>query len=141
MSRRAAEDCISAGRVSVKGRTAQLGDRADPAADEIRFDGEFCSVTVRRDSLLELSPLYGNVLVKRLPEKRLLPVLRRTAGALQSAGLICPPKDRERLTELLVRAGVNRVTRAGRMSEVFAGEAHDGEYPLRRYVRAINVEA
>ena len=39
MSRRAAEECISAGRVSVNGRTAQLGDRADPAADEIRVDG------------------------------------------------------------------------------------------------------
>ena len=39
MSRRAAEDCIAAGRVTVNGRTAQLGEQADPAADEIRVDG------------------------------------------------------------------------------------------------------
>ena len=42
--------------------------------------------------------------------------------------------------ELLIRTGVNRVTRAAHMSESFPGEAHDGEYPLRRYVRAVTVE-
>ena len=39
MSRRAAEDCIAAGRVTVNGRIARLGDRAE-AADEIRVDGK-----------------------------------------------------------------------------------------------------
>ena len=97
-------------------------------------------MTVCRDSALELSPLYGSVLVKRLPEKRLLPVLRRSAGVLQTAGLISGDGDRARLTEILLRARVNRVTRAGHMSDLFPGEAHDGEYPLRRYMRAVNIE-
>ena len=48
MSRRAAEECISAGRVSVNGRTAQLGDRADPAADEIRVDGRLLPSGMKR---------------------------------------------------------------------------------------------
>lgn len=39
MSRRAAEDCINAGRVSVNGVTAALGDKADPALDSILVDG------------------------------------------------------------------------------------------------------
>jgi len=39
-SRRHAEDLLQAGRVQVNGRTAQLGDRADPNADEIRLDGQ-----------------------------------------------------------------------------------------------------
>lgn len=39
MSRRAAEDCIAAGRVTINGRIARLGDRAE-AADEIRVDGK-----------------------------------------------------------------------------------------------------
>ncbi len=38
-SRRAAEAMIEAGRVSVNGRTASLGDRADADADEICVDG------------------------------------------------------------------------------------------------------
>ena len=121
-------------------RRAEKGESDSPSADRIRQDGAGCSVTVCRDSALELSPLYGSVLVKRLPEKHLLPVLRRSAGVLQTAGLICDPRDRERLTELLIRSGVNRVTKAAHMSETFPGEAHDGEYPLRRYVRAVNIE-
>jgi len=38
-SRRAAEEWIIAGRVSVNGETAHLGDRADPDRDEILVDG------------------------------------------------------------------------------------------------------
>ena len=38
-SRRAAEDYLTAGRVTVNGKTAQLGQQADPETDEIRVDG------------------------------------------------------------------------------------------------------
>ena len=38
-SRRTAEDMISAGRVTVNGLTASLGDSADPDLDDIRVDG------------------------------------------------------------------------------------------------------
>lgn len=39
-SRRKAEEMITAGRVSVNGAVANLGDSADPETDEIRLDGE-----------------------------------------------------------------------------------------------------
>lgn len=39
-SRRKAEEMIAAGRVSVNGRTAALGDSADPDLDEISVDGK-----------------------------------------------------------------------------------------------------
>ena len=39
MSRRAAEELIEKGRVSVNGRTASLGDRAEPGRDRIELDG------------------------------------------------------------------------------------------------------
>lgn len=38
-SRRRAEELIGAGQVTVNGRTAALGDSADPDEDEIRIDG------------------------------------------------------------------------------------------------------
>jgi 23S rRNA pseudouridine2605 synthase len=39
-SRRASEELIAAGRVTVNGRRATLGDKADPETDEIYVDGE-----------------------------------------------------------------------------------------------------
>ncbi|MCL4237993.1 MAG: rRNA pseudouridine synthase [Anaerolineae bacterium] len=39
VSRRAAEDLIRQGRVSVNGRPAQLGEKADLARDEVKVDG------------------------------------------------------------------------------------------------------
>lgn len=126
---------------SLSGRTALLERIVDgTAAGEALIQGRGCSVLLRPDQELELSPMEGNVLVKLLPQGELLPALRRQKGRLQTAGLLCPPEQREALTELLARAGVTRVTRAGSMSASFPGEAHDGEYPLRRYVRVVDVE-
>ena len=39
-SRRACEDFITAGRVRVNGQIAELGQKADPAADKITVDGK-----------------------------------------------------------------------------------------------------
>ena len=104
------------------------------------FQGRAVSLTACADSELELSYMYGNPLVKPLPQKALLPTLRRAKGTLQTAGLICLPDRRAALTDLLARAGVTRIMRAGHMSITFCGEAHDGEYPLRRYMRVVNIE-
>lgn len=84
--------------------------------------------------------MEGNVFVKLLPQSQLLSTLRRQKGRLQTAGLVCTPEKREALTGLLLRAGITRVTRAGSLSDSFPGEAHDGEYPLRRYTRIVDIE-
>lgn len=103
------------------------------------FQGKHCSLTACFDSDLELSYMYGNCIVKRLPEEQMMDCLRRSKGNLQTAGLLTSASRRERLTELLIRCGVNRVMRAGNMSDAFLGESHDGEYALRRYTRIVNV--
>jgi len=43
-SRRACEELIAAGRVEINGRVATLGDRLDPAIDQVRVDGSKVSV-------------------------------------------------------------------------------------------------
>ena len=43
-SRRACEEVIAAGRVQINGRVATLGDRLDPAVDEVRVDGSKVNV-------------------------------------------------------------------------------------------------
>lgn len=56
-SRRRAEDYITAGRVTVNGRPAQLGDRADPDTDVVALDGvPIGPAAVRRTVLMMNKP-------------------------------------------------------------------------------------
>ena len=129
------------GQNALYAREAFLEHIVDRTGRDARFfPGRGCSVTLGADRELELSPLHGNVLVKCLPRKELLSTLRRQKGRLQTAGLLCPPEERAALTDLLARAGLTRITRAGSMSNTFPGESHDGEYPLRRYLRVVDTE-
>jgi len=48
-SRRACEQLIAAGRVTVNGQPIQLGDKADPQSDQIRLDGRVIEIA---------SPIY-----------------------------------------------------------------------------------
>ena len=104
------------------------------------FKGNLCSLVPRKDSDLELSDMFGSVLVKPLPNENIIKFLRRKKGYLQTAGLICTPEKRETLSDKLIKSGVVRITKAATMSSAFPGEAHDGDYPLRRYMRIINIE-
>lgn len=55
-SRRAAETILDAGRVTVNGQTAKVGDRADPERDEIRVDGRPLPPLDRRTYLVLNKP-------------------------------------------------------------------------------------
>lgn len=116
----------------------QLIGNPQNTANEYRGTG--CRLTVCKDSALELSPMMCHVLVKRLPQEQIISVLRSKKGLLQTAGLICSPENRNAFEELFARSGVTRITLAGDMSTYFPGEAHDGEYALRRYVRTVDIE-
>lgn len=102
--------------------------------------GTGVSVIVSQDEELQLSFMFKNCWVKPLPRTHIVKALKHHRGHLQTVGLLCGADDREELTDLLVKAGVTHVTRAGRMSHTVPGATHDGEYPLRRYVRVVDVE-
>ncbi len=80
-SRRAAEDLISQGRVSLNGRTVTtLGTKADPARDEIRVDHRRIRPATRMRYLLVNKP-KGYVTTRNDPQKRhtvmeLIPAVR-----------------------------------------------------------------
>ena len=116
----------------------ELIGQSHDTANEYRGNG--CRLLVCPDNELELSPMMCSVLVKRLPQEKIVPVLRRKKGFLQTAGLVCAPEVRATYTDLFARCGVTRITTAGNMSAYFNGEAHDGEYALRRYVRMVDIE-
>lgn len=115
-------------------------------ADEANGDqgnvlrGRSCSLIISEDNKLELSPMMCNVLVKPLPRDQIGKVMYQNRYHLQTAGLICPADDRERLADLFTGAGLIRVTKASDMSSYFPGECHDGEYALSRYTRLVNIE-
>lgn len=134
-------DIGAAAEQTLRRYTADLDKLISGEADPERriWQGRGCSLTACTDNALELSDMFGNVLVKPLPRRELLPVLRRAKGYLQTAGLICKEERREELVRLLISSGVNRILPPGKMSGTFPGESHDGEYPLQRYTRIVNV--
>ena len=68
-SRRGAEELIRAGRVTINGRRAVLGDRADASADAVKVDGKLVRpLTVHRYLLLNKPP--GFVTTRSDPEGR-----------------------------------------------------------------------
>ena len=67
-SRRAAETLIREGRVSVNGKVAQVGDRADPRVDDITLDGE--SLRPERPSYWLVNKPKGVVTTVSDPEGR-----------------------------------------------------------------------
>lgn len=142
------EQAARAHRPSTIGAVAELSlrtytDRLEAILDGGRvkpWSSPLCSLIPKEDSKLELSPMFGNVLVKPLPRAQIIPVLRQAKPYLQTAGLGCAPDCRQSLIDLLVRAGVTRISYPGSMSEGVPGEAHDGVYPLRQYLRMVDVE-
>ena len=141
------EQTAKAHRPNTLGAVAELSLRSYTDRLEALLDGggprpwssPLCALLPRQDSELELSPLLGRVLVKRLPRAQILPTLRSRKEYLQTVGLGCEPQDREDLIRIFARAGLTRITFPGGMSESIPGEAHDGAYPLRRYTRMIDV--
>ena len=104
------------------------------------YEGVGASVQYCTDEALTTSLQFRNCWVRRLPRERLLEALFPYRGYLQTAGLLCAEEEREELSNLLVRAGITRVTRAGRMSDAYCGAAHDGEYALRKYMKRVSFE-
>ncbi|MBQ4428174.1 MAG: acyl-CoA reductase [Clostridia bacterium] len=99
-----------------------------------------CAVIAENKTALEPSLMFRTPWVRPLPRKRILKTLIPYKSRLQTASLICPQRDREALSELLISSGVVRLCAAERMSEAYCGMPHDGCMPLSRYVRIVSGE-
>ncbi|PKV83021.1 acyl-CoA reductase [Streptomyces sp. TLI_146] len=96
-------------------------------------------ILVDHRSALRASPLYRTVWVKPLPRERIVATLRPMRRFLQTAGLAATRGDVPGLAAQLFTAGALRVTPIGSMLDSYAGEPHDGLYPLQRYSRRVSV--
>ena len=95
------------------------------------------SVMTSDDSNLELSMMFRNVWVKRLPRKDIIKTLKPHKNHLQTVGLMCRSDEKAELIEKLAQAGLVRVTKPDEMSRMLVGESHDGMYALREYTRIV----
>ena len=142
-SRRASEQLMRDGRVSVNGKTVrELGTKADPAADDIRVDGRRIKLPERHRYLLLNKP-RGYVTTRTDPQKRptvldlvdvreyIYPVGRLD---FDSEGLLILTNDGELAARLThPRHGVERVYEARVLG---VPDAHD----LRRLSRGIIID-
>lgn len=102
--------------------------------------GKACSILLKEDKTLEGSGIHNQILVKCLPEKEIVTCLREKKGILQTVGLICAQENHERLVNLFVQSGINRIMQVSHMSSVNVFDSHDGEFPLSRYSRIVKIE-
>jgi len=127
---------------------ASLGMRAKAAlnVDNEKLEGKSLvlssdgvSVIVYPDEALTLSFLFRNVWIRKLPEKRIIPVFWPYRGCLQSCALCCEEEKNLDLSDSLIKAGICRIC-DGDMSSFSEGESHDGTYPLRKYSRIVDLK-
>jgi hypothetical protein len=105
------------------------------------FRGEDCSLTAYTDSALETSVQFGNAWVRPLPRGKLLGTLRPYKNFLQTAALVCADTERAELADTLFKSGLVRVCAGERMSDMYCGQPHDGEYSLRRYTKLVSLDS
>ena len=99
------------------------------------------SVIAKEDSSLELSYMYRNVWIKRLPKSQIHTLIKYKNHLQTAAVLTTDTSKQEEISEKLALAGVVRITSAGNMNRTVCGEAHDGTYALREYSRIVEREA
>lgn len=133
-SGKANEDIISQGTLK---RFTSRNEERKSLPGEKEFKAEHCCLTACEDRALEGSGRFGHMLVKRLPREEIVPALSPYNGYLHTAGVL---QGDERVRELLIRAGVIRITKLANMSTYFDGEAHDGMFPLAQYTRIVDIQ-
>ena len=113
-SRRAAEDYITAGRVTVNGETAELGRRADPDRDDIRVDGKPLAAKAEHVYLLLNKPRgYVTTLSDEKGRKTVADLVRDCRARvypvgrldLDSEGLLLMTNDGDLMQHLLHPSG------------------------------------
>ncbi len=104
------------------------------------FKGSNCSLIAYRDKAIDTSIQFGNAWVRPLPRLELLSTLRPYKNYLQTVGLLCSQSELAVLSDMLFNAGVVRVCSGENMSSSYCGAPHDGEYPLRRYTKIVNID-
>ena len=124
------------GKETIELYTKELEQMVLPSKEEVVYRNRRTSVICKRDSMLELSLLYGNVLVKPLPKEKIIETLYSNRGYLQTVGVY--PKN-EHTINLFLRVGVTHIQGLKDASVYEQEGAHDGVFPLQQYSRIVEI--
>lgn len=102
------------------------------------YRGKHCSLKALPDAELTSSYTHANLWVRGLKRNDIIEKLHKNKGYLQTVGLVCQENEWNELSNYFFLAGASKVTIPKFMSYMDVLETHDGEYPLRRYVRIVN---
>ncbi|GLR09810.1 long-chain-fatty-acyl-CoA reductase [Mixta theicola] len=103
------------------------------------WTGEGWRIILQQTTAIEPSPLYRTILLRPLPRQKLMSTLRAWRTHMQTCGLVAPERDIASLSQLLLAAGVSRVTTLASMHESYSGAPHDGVYALSQLARRVSV--
>ena len=117
---------------------AQL-DAVFAGADNALLAGDGWRIILQNMSAITPSPLFRTILLRPLPQTKVMQTLRPWRTHLQTCGLIAADRDRIPFSQLLLAAGVNRITPVGKMHDGYHGEPHDGVYALSQLARRVTV--
>lgn len=131
MSRRAAEELIAQGRVTVNGATASLGDRADAEHDEISVDGKpLPGRGARRYVMLHKPRGYVTTLSDEQGRRSVTELLRGIPERVYPVGRL--DMDSE---------GLLLLTNDGEFANRLMHPSHGVEKCYRTWVRGVGVES
>ncbi|VWD64816.1 preprotein translocase subunit Tim44 [Burkholderia lata] len=85
------------------------------------------------------SSLFRTIILRPARRANLVAMLRPWRNRLQSCGLAAAETDLAPLSQLLLAAGVSRITPLGSMHDCYNGEPHDGVQALARLARRSSV--
>ena len=117
---------------------AQL-DAVFAGADNALLAGDGWRIILQNMSAITPSPLFRTILLRPLPQNKVMQTLRPWRTHLQTCGLIAADRDRIPFSQLLLAAGVTRITPVGKMHDGYHGEPHDGVYALSQLARRVTV--
>ena len=123
-SRRAAEDLIRQGRVTVNGRPAQIGVSADPGVDEIALDGERVRVEAPRYWILHKPKGVVTTLADPHGRRSVKDLVPGSAGRVYPVGRL----DRD-------SAGLVLLTNDGALAQLLLHPSRESEKEYRVTVR------
>lgn len=111
-------------------------EKLEGNADKV-FMKDGVSIIVKEDNKLELSFMFQNIWIKPLKKEDIIKVLKPNKNLLQTVSINKLIEGKKEISSLLAKAGATRITALGDNSRMLAGESHDGEYALRRYIRVV----
>lgn len=120
--------------------TEEIESRSFPETKKKLYRTTECSILAMDNSHLIMSYQMRNCWIKPLPKKEILSYLRPHKNHLQTVALYATEEDRDTISQTLMRTGIVRITNGLRMSKQYTGNAHDGKFSLREYMKIVSFE-